>query len=173
VVRLETPILWPVTDDAGGRAPGRSRESRVVAWLVPALVLAAVALVVLVDRDVHEVSGSDRGSLTPEQYVTAVGIARKEIAQGDATVTAAVATVVRRSRRLSTSDTCGSGPQIVVDLVGTFPDVAVSTMPGTPTGPDTWLTVRADVTTGDQCLTGISLGRFSAPAGAANLLPAL
>ncbi len=143
---------------------------------MPALVLAAVAVVVLVDRDVHEVSASDRGSLTPEQYVAAVGIARKEMAQEDATVTAAVAEVVGgRDQTSVTTYGCGPGDrQLVVELVGDFPHIANGGLPeGSVTGPDNWVTIRTDATTGEVCRSGVSLGHFSAPPGSADLMPAL
>jgi hypothetical protein len=65
---------------------------------------------------------------------------------------------------------------LVVTLVGNFPGLNVSMpqdTPGAPAGPDTWVTVKADPTTGEACLSGVSLGHFKARAGLTNLMPAL
>jgi hypothetical protein len=40
-------------------------------------------------------------------------------------------------------------------------------------GPDQWVTVKADPPNGAECLEGVSVGRFKAAAGSANLAPAL
>jgi hypothetical protein len=138
-------------------------------------VLVAVGVVVLLDRDVHQVSAADRGSLTPEQYVTAVHVARTEIAQQHVDVSRAVATLARRTPNTPTvSPGCTSDTLLVVHLVADFPDIRVGgQQEGAPSGPDMWVTVKADATTGQECLAGVSAGRFTAPTGSADLAPAL
>jgi hypothetical protein len=112
--------------------------------------------------------------LTTSEYDRAVAIARSTKAEDYATVTAAVAYVVAgRVRTPNLQGQCNSGHVLVVLLVGDFPRINVSPAPGAPSGPDMWVTVKADPTTGEMCLEGVSLGRFEAAAGSANLLPAL
>lgn len=125
----------------------------------------------------HHQSGrgaADRGMLTASEYDRAVAIARSTKAQEHATVTAAVAYVVAgQVRNPNLSGRCNSGRVLVVSLVGDFPGINVSPAPGARSGPDMWVTVKADPTTGDACLEGVSLGRFQTPSGSSNLLPAM
>jgi hypothetical protein len=117
---------------------------------------------------------ADRGMLTPSEYDKAVVIARSTKAAEHGTVIAAVAYVIAgKVRNPNIPGECSSGHVLVVSLVGDFPGVNVSPPPGAPTGPDMWVSVKADPATGETCLEGVSLGRFKAVAGAANLLPAL
>jgi hypothetical protein len=114
--------------------------------------------------------------LTGAQYDRAVAIANSVIAKDPATVSRAVAYVVAgRVHDPNLSNSCTSGHLLVVSLVGDFPTVAVGGFagPGAPSGPDKWVTVKADPTSGEECLIGVSFGRFKAAAGAANLTPAL
>jgi hypothetical protein len=136
----------------------------------------AVGIVVLVPHDDHDVSASDRGSLSSEQYLAAASIARTAIAKQHATVSTAVATVVQgKVSRPNLPAACTSGELLVIHLVGEFPEVDVGGFVGgrVSSGPDTWLTLKADATTGEACLEGVRLGRFTRPAGAADLAPAL
>jgi hypothetical protein len=88
-------------------------------------------------------------------------------------VTAAAAHVVAgRIQTPNLSTGCTSGHLLVVDLVGDFPNIAIGAREE-PTGPDMWVTVKADPTTGEACLVGVSQGNFQAPAGSADLMPAL
>jgi hypothetical protein len=140
-----------------------------------ALVLVvAGAVLVIQHRQDHGGPTSDRGSLTSDQYDTAVRLARSEIEQNHATVTVAVADVVQgRIRTPNLSTACTSGHLLVLHLVGEFPKIVVSPAPGAPTGPEEWVTVKADPTTGEACLIGVSFGRFKASTGSADLTPAL
>jgi hypothetical protein len=154
---------------------GMSRRWRLGVVIVSALVLVAAGAVLLIQhRHDDDVIASDRGALSSDQYDTAIRLARSEIAKDHAMVSMAVAYVVAgkiRTPNLSTG--CTSGRLLVLSLVGEFPNINVSPAPGAPTGPDMWVTVKADPTSGEACLAGVSLGRFTAPAGSADLTPAL
>jgi hypothetical protein len=63
--------------------------------IASALVLVAAGAVLLIqDRHEDDVTASERGSLTSDQYDTAVRLARSEIAKDHANMSIAVATVV-------------------------------------------------------------------------------
>jgi hypothetical protein len=141
--------------------------------LAPGLVLVA-GLGAAVALHHHQSPAADRGMLTASEYDKAVAIARSTKAEDHAKVTAAVAYVVAgRVGTLNLQGQCNSGHVLVVSLIGDFPGINVSPAPGAPSGPDMWVTVKADPTTGETCLEGVSLGRFKAAAGSANLLPAM
>lgn len=131
---------------------------------ITAVAVLAAGLVLFVHQG-HDGDDSDRGALTPHQYALALKLARSEITADDATVSTAVAAVGRAHNR-----SC-SGQQLQVYLVGTFPHLNLGG-PGT-NGPDIWMVLLADPATGVLCITGPSTGHFHAPAGSANLLPAL
>jgi hypothetical protein len=186
VVADVSPYPEPMALDAG--APSRrtwGSPAAIVAILLAVGLIAAAALITH-HQHTHRVSASDRGSLTPAQYRTALTVARHEIARetenaggNKPAVTQAVATVVPGNvKQTNLAGTCTSGQLVVVDLVGQFPGIAVGGGPtsgpeAAPTGPDEWVVVKADEHSGDACLMGVSLGRFSVPSGAADLTPAL
>jgi hypothetical protein len=150
---------------------------RVWATALGIVLLASIAVVVThhQHKDSRE---ADRGSLTPSEYASAVAIARSEITKDHAEVTQAVAFVVAgKVQEPNLAGECDSGQVLVVSLVGHFPDIIFGTgfagHGGSPRGPDRWVTVKADATTGEECLAGVSHGRFKAAAGAADLLPSL
>lgn len=139
-------------------------------WRVPLATFAAVALVLAgswgwIDHRSAKVSAADRGRLTPDQYAAAVQVVRTESAQSHGKVTAAFATMAR-----SNKTDCNSSRTLLVQVLGL--DVNVSPSPG-DTGPDQWLVVRANPTDAFPCVVGVSIGKFKAPPGAANLLPGL
>lgn len=148
---------------------------KVRTWaVVPGLALVAGLGTAVGLHEHHQSHAADRGMLTASEYDRAVAIARSTKAEDHATVTAAVAYVVAgRVRTPNLQGQCNSGHVLVVSLVGDFPGINVSPAPGAPSGPDMWVTVKADPTTGETCLEGVSLGRFEAVAGSANLLPTL
>jgi len=136
------------------------------AVVVAALVLVASAGLLWIDHhNDGNVSPSD-GRLTPGQYAAAVNVARTEIAQTHGKVSAAVATMVK-----ARPTDCNAEGMLVVQLVRDLNFNAGAPEP--PTGPDQWVTIRANPADGQACSSGVGLGRFKAPAGAANLLPAL
>ena len=143
-----------------------------------ALVLIAAGGVLLIQHQHDDVTDSDRGSLTSGQYDTAVRLARSEIAKDQAEVTQAVAYVVPgKVKQPNLGGECTSGQVLVVSLVGHFPHIifgsGLASPLREPRGTDRSVTMKADPTTGQECLTGVSRGRFKAVARAANLLPAL
>jgi hypothetical protein len=145
-------------------------------WLT-ALVLVLVASIgaaLAFDHHRSAREAADRGTLTAAEYDRAVAIARSTKVEDHATVTAAVAYVVAGTVQTpNLQGKCDSGHVLVVSLVGDFPGINVLPGPGAPSGPDMWVTVKADPSTGPACLEGVSLGRFEAAAGSANLLPAI
>jgi hypothetical protein len=142
------------------------------------LVLSASTAVVVMHQRQTGPNPADQGMLTHSEYARAVAIAQAEITKDQAEVTQAVAYVVSGTvKQPNLAGECTSGHVLVVSLVGHFPHIIFgSGLAGPlrqPQGPDRWVTVKADPITGQECLTGVSLGRFTAVAGAANLLPAL
>jgi hypothetical protein len=141
------------------------------------LVIGGVTVGLRHEQHVRAQESANRGTLTSSEYDRAVAIARSEIEKDDASVSAAVAYVVPgRVQAPNLKGECRSGHVLVVSLVGTFPHIIFGTgVAGgsEPEGPDHWVTVKADAVTGDECLTGVSIGRFKAAPGAANLVPAL
>jgi hypothetical protein len=156
---------------------GTSMRTRTWLALVGLAVVASTGAVVLIHHQRDRArEAADRGTLTSAQYDRAVAIAHSVIAKDPATVSRAVAYVVAgRVQDPNLSNSCTSGHLLIVSLVGDFPTVAVGGFagPGAPSGPDKWVTVKADPTSGKECLIGVSLGQFKAAAGAANLTPAL
>jgi hypothetical protein len=152
----------------------------VSAAIVCAIVLLPTGVVAAI-RSHHgrDLTASDWGSLTPAQYAAAVRIARAEIAKDHAKVSRAVAVVAGGSvRTTNLPGSCESGRLLIVHLVGDFPTIQVSGFvspdgSSAPTGPDEWVTVKADATTHQPCLSGVSFGHFEAPPGSADLMPAL
>ena len=141
------------------------------------LVIGAVTLLSGHEQQVRAQESRDSGTLTRSEFDRAVAIARSEIAKDDATVSAAVAYVVPgRVQAPNLQGECRSGHVLVVSLLGTFPHIIFgSGLAGgsEPEGPGQWVTVKADAVTGDECLTGVSIGHFTAAPGAANLVPDL
>ena len=137
-------------------------------WLpgVVALVLVVAGLVAVVLQRNHAGHEAQRGALTPHEYAVALRWARMEVAQDDAQVSQAVATVGPRPK-----SACTSRHVVHVYLVGKFPHMNLGG-PGDQ-GPDVWVTIAVDPATDDVCAYGPSTGRFRVPTGAANLLPAL
>jgi len=157
----------------------RTRVGTAMLGLV-ALAVAGTALTVHRQHEKsHEKSGEavDRGSLTSSEYHRAVAIARSEIARDHATVSTAVAYLVAGSvQDPNLRDDCRSGHLLVVTLVGDFPDIVFGTGfagEGAPQGPDHWVTIKSDPATGEECSVGVSVGRFTASSGDADLSPAL
>lgn len=152
----------------------RMRTRAFVGLLVVVAIVGTVSLIQRRHEEARE--ASDRGTLTTSEYVRAVAIARAEIAKERSAVSDAVAYVVEGRVLAETQNlpgTCTSGRLLVVSIVGDFPTIGVSGPPGAPSGPDMWVTVKADPATGEECLTDVGLGRFKATAGSANLVPAL
>jgi hypothetical protein len=145
-------------------------------WLLALglVLVASIGAALALHHHQRAREAGDRGMLTASEYDRAVAIARSTKAEDRATVTAAVAYVVAGNVRApNLRGQCHSGRVLVVSLVGDFPGINVSPAPGAPSGPDMWVTVKADPTTGEACLEGVSLGRFKAATGSANLLPAI
>jgi hypothetical protein len=72
-----------------------------------AIVILVAAVIALVIHHQSNANALDRGSLTSDQYATAVDVARAEIAKDHATVSQAVATVVPGTIRTpNLSDGC-------------------------------------------------------------------
>ena len=143
-----------------------------------ALVLTSTAVPVLVHHQrASAQDAADRGPLTRAEYAHAVAIARAEVAKEDAKVSRAVAYLVDgRVQSPNLAGRCTSGHLLVVSLVGKFPRIAVGGFagPGSPsTGPDEWVTLKADPASEEPCLGGVSLGRFAPPVDYADLGPAL
>lgn len=169
-------LVRRISDDIGLARHARPRPALAVsAAIVVVLAVATVAIVIrLSHRHGDEATATDRGLLTSQEYATAVRLARSEIAKDHATVSSAVATLVSgRVRQPNLATGCTSGRLLVVTLVGDFPEITVSPAPGSPTGPDMWVTLKADPATGVACLEGVGVGQFKTPAGSANLSPAL
>jgi hypothetical protein len=150
-------------------------KTRIWVALLGLVVVASVLAVVLIHHQrEQDREATNRGALTTAEYARAVEIAQSEIKKDHATVSQAVAYVVEgRLQSQNLPGTCTSGRLLVVSLVGDFPTIGVSPDPDAPSGPDMWVTVKADPATGDECLAGVSLGRFKATAGSVNLSPAL
>jgi hypothetical protein len=142
------------------------------------LVLTSTAVTVLVH---HQRAGAqdavNRGPLTTVEYAHAAAIARAEVAKEDAKASRAVAYLVDGKVQVpNLAGRCTSGHLLVVSLVGTFPHIAVGGFAGPgspPTGPDEWVTMKADPASDEPCLVGISFGRFAPPVDYADLGPAL
>jgi hypothetical protein len=144
--------------------------------MVLGFVVVASAGVAVVSHHRHERAreADDRGRLTTSEYTQAVAIAKMEIAQDHATLSRAVAYLTGgKSQDSDASTPCASNYYLVVSLVGDFPTIRVSPAPGAPSGPDMWVTVKADPISGQVCLAGVSTGHFETRAGSANLSPAL
>jgi hypothetical protein len=147
-------------------------------WLVaPLVVMASIAAAVLSQDHANPPSAADRGMLTSDEYAKAVAIARSELANQHATLIRAVAYVVPGDvKDPNLAGQCRSGHLLVVSLVGQFPHIMFGTgLAGRHArqGPDHWVTVKADATTGDECLVGVSVGHFRAVPDSADLRPAL
>jgi hypothetical protein len=139
-----------------------------------ALIACTALALALHQRHEEAHEAADRGMLTGSQYAQAATIARAVVAQNHATGIKAVAYLTgSRGQVPGPGGACASNRYLVVSLVGTFPNIQVSPAPGTPNGPDTWYTVKADPTTGQWCKDGVSQGRFTTPALSANLNDAL
>jgi hypothetical protein len=151
---------------------------RALVTVLGLVLTASIAAVVIHNHHQRGPDVADQGTLSRSEYARAVAIAQSEIAKDQAEVTQAVAYVVAgKVQQPNLEGECDSGHVLVVSLVGRFPHIifgsGLASPLQQPQGPERWVTVKADPTTGQECLTGVSRGRFKAVAGAANLLPAL
>jgi len=125
--------------------------------------------------DRHDPSPAS-GRLTPEQYETAVNVARHEVENQDAEVTSATAVLKRNAGRNAPSNTgfeCTSDQVLRIRLIGDFPHTVTSGGPpgGDPNGGTvTELDIKADAVTGDACLIGVSTAKDPQPARGATVL---
>jgi hypothetical protein len=158
-----------VVEETGWPVESRQRKRLALSGLVVlVLVLVASAGWVWTDhRNDTKVTAAYRGHLTPSQYAAAVEVARHAVAHLDGTVTAAVATLVK-----ARPADCNEHGMLLVQVVGHF-NLAVTVSPGAHYGPDQWVVARANPADAVVCSGGVSLGKFKAPPGAANLLPAV
>lgn len=153
------------------------RRTAVVLALGVALLLGAGTWgVVMLRADAtqqpHVAASPLDGPLTARQYTLAVHAAERSVDIGHAHLTSATALI--GSGPVHNQDgPCRSGQRIEIRLIGRFPRIHTSHLPGGHSGPVTSVEITADGTSGRSCGLVLGIGKATPYHHAANLLPAL
>lgn len=105
------------------------------------------------------------GELTDQEYAYAVGLARQEVREDDASVSSATVTVGRDSVTDSNLGySCESSRLLHIKLIGTFPHIVTTGHPQDPEGTATEdftvnaVVLTADAESGHACMKGVQTG---------------